>query len=173
MMRFGLFLLVLATVPLLAEDEFRPVISIDSPDVASTFVFASIKNRSLIWSEKTHTLFAEVTFIDEQQSTNQPNDDTHRFQLPGVLLDRAQGVFYATSKTGERVPIAKQQKDLFFTTIKVLPNAIVRIFHPHGAVSVRLEAIRPSELAKIHEEQNPSSANGDGSHTINLEDIIH
>jgi hypothetical protein len=168
-----LLFLALAALPLRAEQDFSPVISIASPDTATTFVFGTIKSRALIWNESTRTLSAEVTFEDEQQ-TAQATDDTHRFRIPGITLDKAKGIFYATSAAGEAVPIARRKKELFLSTIEVLPNAIVRVFHHHGDVSVTLEAIRPSELALIQKEQaaGDTTTNRDGSHTINLQDVL-
>jgi hypothetical protein len=169
----GLFL-VLTALPLLAEDESGPVISIASPDTATTFVFGTIKSRALIWNDSTQTLSAEVTFEDEQQETLQPNDDTHRFRIPGITLDKTHGIFYATSARGEAVPVARRKKALFFSTIEVLPNAIVRVFHHHGDVNVTLEAIRPSDLARVQKEQSSgdTNTNPDGSHTINIQDLL-
>jgi hypothetical protein len=173
MLRLLSLLLALTMLPLFAEDASGPVISIVSPDVASTFAFGTMTKRALIWSESTQTLLAEVTFEDEQQSTNQANEDTHRFRLPGVTLDKAHGIFYATSSKGEVIPVARKKKALFFSTIEVLPNAIVRVSHPRGQVMVTLEAIRPSDLARIKKEQASSNPdNPDGTHSINLQDLL-
>jgi hypothetical protein len=175
-MRLLFFLLALTTLPLLADDDIRPVISIASPDSATTFVFGTIKNRALIWSESAQTLSAEITFIDEQQSSNQPNDDMHRFRLPGIMLDKAHGIFYATSPKGEVIPVAQRKKTLFITSIEVLPNAIVRVNHHRGEVTVSLEAIRPADVAKLRKEQAAQDAqsnpDGSGGHTFNIQDLL-
>ena len=157
------------------ESESGPPILINSPDSASTFVFGTIKHRSLVWNESTQALYAEVTFTDQQQDNLQAEDDTHRFRLPGVTLDKAHGIFYATSAKGEAIPVARRKKELFLWNIEVLPNAIVRIYHRHGDVSVALEAIRPADVArekKQQDQQNQSGANPDGSHTINIQDLL-
>jgi hypothetical protein len=170
MLRFIFLLLALGALPLAAQDD-GPLISIPSPDSATTFAFGSIKSRALIWNDKTQTLVAEVTFQDEQQDNLQPNDDTHRFRLPGVTLDKVHGIFYATSPKGEVIPVARRKKALFFTTIQVLPNAVVRIYHQHGNVEVTLEAIRPSDLAKEKKAQSGQD-NPDGTHSINLQKLL-
>jgi hypothetical protein len=174
MIRSLLLFLALTASPLLADDEFGPVISIASPDTATTFAFGTIKSRALIWNDSTQTLSAEVTFVDEQQSALQPSDDTHRFRIPGITLDKAHGIFYAKSASGEVVPVARRKKALFLSTIEVLPNAIVRVFHQRGNVNVKLEAIRPSDLARIRKEETggDTNTNPDGSHTINLQDVL-
>jgi len=176
MPRLLLFLLALTMLPLLADDEGGPLISIVSPDSATTFAFGSISKRALLWSESSQTFFAEITFVDEQQYTLQPNDDTHRFRLPGITLDKAHGIFYATSLKGEVIPVARKKKELFFTTIEILPNAIVRVSHRHGEVSVSLEAIRPSDAAKLRKAQAAhdaqSNPDGSGGHTVNVQDLL-
>jgi hypothetical protein len=176
MLRFLLLALSLSTLPLLAQDESGPLISIASPDTATTFAFGTIKRRALIWSESTRTLSAEVTFEDEQQYTLQPNYDTHRFRLPGVTLDKAHGIFYATSPKGEVIPVARRTKALFLSTIEVLPNAIVRVNHHRGEVTVTLEAIRPSDAAKLRKEKAAQDAqsnpDADSGHTINIQDLL-
>jgi hypothetical protein len=171
MLRLILILLAVTALPLLAEQEFSPAISIASPDTATTFVRGVIKSRALVWNDSSHMLSAEVTFEDDQQSDSQPDEDSHRFRLPGITLDPAKGIFYATTPQGEVIPVARRKKVLFLSTIEVLPNAIIRVFHHHGNVSVTLEAIRPSELAKIQKEQ-AGEANPGGTHTINLQDLL-
>jgi hypothetical protein len=164
---FFLFLILgLARLP--AQNDDSLPISITSPDTATTFAFGTIKNHALIWNNATHMLMAEVTFVDEQQGLVQSGDDTHRFRLPGITYDKAKGIFYATSATGEVIPVAHKKKTLFITSIEPLPNAAVRIFHHRGDVSVKLEAIRPSDLAK----QKQEAADPDGTHSIDLQSLL-
>jgi hypothetical protein len=170
MWRTILLFLALGVLSLRAEQEFSPVISIDSPDIATTFPTGTIKHRSLVWNDGTHTLSAEVTFEDVDQTMPEQTDDTHRFRIPGITLDKVHGIFYATSAKGEAVPVAQRKKTVFLTTIEVLPNAVVRVFHHHGEVSVKLEAIRPSELARV--QKDPDDTNSTGTHTINLQDLL-
>lgn len=170
-MRYLLFFFALATLPLLAEDEFKPAISIESPDTATTFAFGLIKNRSLVWSESKKILLAQVTFQEPDGTSLTGNDDTHDFRLPGISFDKAKQIYFATTATGEVIPIARRKKSFPFSTIEILPNAIVRVHHPHGVVSVTLEAIRPSDLARVQKEQE-GSGSPDGTHTINIQDLL-
>lgn len=176
MLRMLFLLLAVTGLPLLADDDIKPVISITSPDSATTFAFGTITKRALIWSDSTQTLSAEITFVDEQQTTNQANEDSHRFRLPGVTFDKAHGIFYATSPKGEAVPIAQRKKVLFVPTITILPNAVVRVNHRRGEVTVELEAIRPDDVAKLRKEQAAQNAqanpDGDAGHTFNLQDLL-
>ena len=154
------------------EQEFSPLISIDSPDTATTYQLGSIKHHGLLWNDATQTMSAEVTFEDVDRTGPEPDEDTHRFRIPGITLNKAQGIFYAASPSGETVPVARRKKTFFLPSIEILPNAVVRIFHHRGEVSVRLEAIRPSDLARVRKEQAPTDTNADGSHTINLQDLL-
>ena len=151
------FLASLLLVPRLvhAEDD-APPIAITSPDVATTFAYGSIKSHTLIWDKKHKLLLALVVFTDSEFSNGSSPDDEHEFRLPGVSFDEAKGVFYALSAKGKVIPLAHIKKTLFYQTIEVLPNANVRIEHPHGNVSVVLEAISPNDPA-LHAP--PSDAN--------------
>jgi hypothetical protein len=166
MLRFVFLFLAQGALPLAAQEN-SPPISITSPDTASTFVQSTIKHRALIWDDATKTLSAEVTFVDDQQDSLQPNDDTHRFRLPGIAFDPAHGIFYATAATGEKIPVAQKKKTWFLTSIEPLPNAAVRVIHRHGVATVTLEAIRPADLAK----QKPTT-NADGTHSVDLRQLL-
>ena len=167
-----LLLLALALTLLLPgflpAQEAGPVISITSPDAASTFVYATIKNHSLIWSRKYKLLSARVTFTDAQQNIGQSNDDTHFFKLPGVTFDEVKGVFFATAANGESVPVAHIKKTLFIKSIETLPNAAVRIIRQKGNVTVILEAIRANDPSL-----QPSKSDPDGTHKVDINQMIN
>ena len=134
-----------------------PPISIKSPDTGSTFAFGTIKNHSLFWDKKGKMLIVRVTFTDDDQAFGQSNDDTHEFRLPGVDLDEAKGIFFATSAKGEVIPVAHFKKVLFLNSIETTRNAAVRIIHPKGgSVTVILEAISPDDPAMNAVPTEPS-----------------
>ena len=160
----GLFLSGL----LRAQEDDGPLISITSPDAATTFAYGSIKARSLIWDKKERMLTVRVTFTDAEQNNGPSNDDTHDFRLPGVTFDEAQGLFFATSPKGIIVPVAHAKKALFFKTIEILPNAAVRILHPRGNVTVILEAISPNNPAMHSPSTDP-----DGTHKVDPDKILN
>ncbi len=149
----ALSLALLAVLPLPAQEvpspnvDDGPPISITSPDPASTFVYGSIKDHSLIWNKKDKVLIAHVTFLDTEENSGSANEDSHEFRLPGVTLDEAKGIFYATSPKGEVIPVAHFKKTLFIKSIEVTPNARVRIQRIKGEVAVILEALRPDDPA--------------------------
>jgi hypothetical protein len=144
-----------------------PPISITSPDAGTTFSTGTLKSRSLYWNKSSQTLFARVTFTDGS-SVGTPTDDVHDFRLPGVTFDQAKGVFFATTAKGEVIPVARYKKVLFIKSIEVTPNAAVRILHPHGNLTVILEAISPNDPA-----MHPAPTDPDGTHKLDIDKVLN
>jgi hypothetical protein len=163
----ALFLFFPRALP--AEDD-GPPISITSPDVATTFAYGTIKSHALIWYKNRKMLVARVTFIDADSTINTPEEDTHEFQLPGVTLDEAKGIFTATTAKGEVIPVARYKKVLFLQTIETTSNAVVRVQHPRGAVTVILEAISPDDPT-LH--PGPSNTDPDATHKVDINKILN
>lgn len=170
MSRPVLFLLlasfILPAHPLFADD--GPPIAITSPDTAVTFAYGDVKQRSLSWDDKNKLLMAHVVFTDAHSSEGASQDDSHEFRFPGVSFDETKGIFYAVSASGEIIPVARVKKTLFFKTIEILPNAVIRVQHPHGNVTIRLEAISPNDPA-----MHTSPAHPDDAHSIDINSILH
>ena len=111
-MRRWITLLLLALLPISARADDQAPISISSPDVASTFVFAKIKSHALVWDRKTSTLLARVTAMDDtSDGSMQAEEDTHDFRLPGVTFDASRQLYVAVSAKGEVIPVARPKKD--------------------------------------------------------------
>jgi len=168
MLRFAAVLLALVLPPLIAQEkeEAGPLISIISPDTGTTFAFGSLKSRALVWDKREKMLSAQVTFVDtEVDGQLQNEEDTHSFRLPGVTFDETRGLFLATSPKGELIPVARMKKELFFTTIQVLPNAVVRIEHPRGNLAVVLEAVRP-------DDPSLRSSGANAAHSVDIHQIM-
>jgi hypothetical protein len=159
--RFGALLLglVLFSARLVSAQDESPAILITSPDVGTTFAYGTLKTHALAWNKKEKMLVAEVTFTESEASPiSSPDEDTHVFRLPGVTFDEAKGLFFATSAGGEAIPVAQIKKVLFFKSIETTPNAIVRVLHPRGNITVVLEAISPNDPA-----MHPAPSSGDDS----------
>jgi len=165
-----LTLLCFLPAALVAHEDDGPPIAITSPDIGTTFVFGAIKNHALIWNKNAKVLIAQVTFIDAQQDDGQSNEDTHEFRLPGVNFDEAKGIFFATSAKGEMIPVAHIKKILFLKSIETLPNAVVRIQHPKGIITVILEAISPNDPA-MHVPA--PDTNPDDTHPMDINKILN
>ena len=170
----GLFFFILALTlfspRLLSAQDDGPPISITSPDAATTFAYGTVKNHALVWNKKEKVLIAHVTFTDAEQSNGTPSDDTHEFRLFGVSFDEAKGVFFATTAKGEAIPVARIKKVLFITTIETTPNAVVRVLHPRGNVTVILEAISPNDPA-MHPA--PANSDSDATHQVDINKILN
>ena len=166
---FSLLGSLLLAPRLISAADDGPPIAITSPDKATTYAFGSIKSHALIWDKKRQLLIAQVVFIDPETASGQPEDDEHEFRLPGVCFDESKGLFYAVSARGETIPVAHIKKELFFKSIEILPNANVSIEHPHGNVTVTLEAISPNDPA-MH-APSPDTSPDDG-HQVNINNIV-
>ena len=145
-----------------------PPISITSPDTATTFAYGTIKHHALIWNKD--TLIARITFTDVDLTTQEADDDTHEFRLPGITFDSAKGIFYAQSAKGEMIPVAHIKKSLFLKSIETLPNASVRVIHPKGMITVILEAISPNDPA-LHPPAG--SSDSDAPRQIDIKSILN
>jgi hypothetical protein len=175
----GLFFLVLAFTLLFprllpAQDEpphdDGPPISITSPDAGTTYAFGTIKTHQLYWNKNLKMLMAQFTFTDAEQNFGTSNDDTHVFRLPGISFDEAKGVFFAVTVKGEKIPVAHFKKTLFIKSVETLPNAVVRILHPRGVITVILEAISPDDPA-MHPPADNSDPNA--SHKVDINNILN
>ena len=171
-MRSLFFVLAFALVPLrmtvAQQQDDGPPISITSPDTATTFAFGTIKHHALIWNKD--TLIARITFTDVDLTTQETDDDTHEFRLPGITFDSAKGIFYAQTAKGEMIPVAHIKKTLFLKSIETLPNARVRIIREHGTVNVILEAISPNDPA-LHPPAG--SSDPDAPRQIDIKSILN
>jgi hypothetical protein len=175
----SLFVIGLATCLLLfqaaqAQDDGPPIV-IKSPDEATTYPYASIKEHALLWDRKSGQLLAHIVFtpVDPNDASD---EDSHDFRLPGVTFDEKKGLFFATSAKGDVIPVARIKKTLFLKSVEPLPNTNVRIEHPHGNVSVVLEAIDPHDPA-MHPPPAPESPDGetvgDPNHTVDIHNLLH
>jgi hypothetical protein len=171
MLRTVLLLALFLFFPrVLSAQDDSPPISITSPDAATTFAYGTIKTHALIWLKNKKMLVARVTFTDADSANGTPNEDTHEFRLPGVTFDEAKGVFTATTAKGEVIPVAHYKKILFLQTIETTPNAVVRVQHPRGSVTVILEAISPDDPA-MH--SSPANTNPDGTRQVDIDKIVN
>jgi hypothetical protein len=153
----------------LAQDD-GPPISITSPDTGTTFVYGTIKKHTLVWNKNEKVLIAWVTFAEVDSNEGQAGDDTHEFRLPGVTFDEAKGIFFATTAKGEAIPVARIKKTLLMKTIETTPNAVVRVLHPKGNVTVILEAISPNDHS-MHSA--PANSDPDATHQVDLNKILN
>jgi hypothetical protein len=116
-------------------------ISIISPNHPQTFTYGE-----MIWHQlyqgTSGELTARITF------SNRPyvGDDTPRmdepfdFRFPGVQVDSARGIFFAKSRHGELIPVARFRKDPSFGWIDLVPGAKIYLLKESGRVTAALTA---------------------------------
>jgi hypothetical protein len=169
-------LLFLPAAPMQAFDDGPPIV-IKSPDTATTFAFAMIKQHELLWDKRNGQLLARVVFtpVDGNDGASADQDE-HDFRLPGVTFDEKKGLFFAAAANGDLIPIARIKKTLFLKTVEPMPNANVIVLHPHGNVSVTLEAIRPDDPA-MHPAPPAASGQtdpeGNQAHSLDIQQVLH
>ena len=136
-MRVAILLAVLFAANALA---LAGAISVTSPDHPQTFTYGE-----MIWHqlyERTGgELAARITF------SNRPyvGDDTPRidepfdFRFPGVRVDSARGIFFAKSRHGELIPVARTRQ---FPScwIDLSPGTKIYLFKDRGRVTATLTA---------------------------------
>jgi len=134
----------LIAITMTCQSQAAQVVS-TSPDQGQTHASSSIESRGLHWDARDQKLTAVITYSNRNYEAPlvHPHDDTLAFALPGVRYDQANNVFYATSKDGQRIPVAKFTTVLFAKKIQLLPGAAIYAQQVHGNVSVKLVTGEP------------------------------
>ncbi|HEY2343394.1 MAG TPA: hypothetical protein VGH90_10210 [Chthoniobacteraceae bacterium] len=116
-------------------------VTIESPNVGKTAVYNSIGWHQLRWIADRRLLVASMTFDnrDYESSEVRREEDRVDFAFPGVSLDPASGVFYAT-EGHERVEVAAIHRGWFGKEIRLAPGARIETTMRAGKVRAALTA---------------------------------
>jgi hypothetical protein len=116
-------------------------ISVTSPNHPQTFAYGE-----MIWHQlykcTNGELGARITFSnrpyvgDDTPRTDEPFD----FHFPGVRVDSARGTFFARSRHGELIPVARTRKLPVYDWVDLLPGAKIYLLKDHGRVTATLTA---------------------------------
>jgi hypothetical protein len=116
-------------------------IGITSPDHPQTFAYGE-----MIWHQlyecTNGELGARITFSnlpyvgDDTPRTDEPFD----FHFPGVRVDSARGTFFARSRRGELIPVARIRQFPLYDWIDLSPGAKIYLLKDHGRVTATLTA---------------------------------
>lgn len=156
-----LFLLALLFAVIVPARAMEPIVIIKSPDQGESFVYGSVTNRKLQWSDKEKKLYAVVTVGNSQYSTDNERsaNETLKFYLPGVEFDPATKSYFVRGKNGEVIPFATQKKEFLFTSITPVRNAVVRVVRTRGRVEVSAEIYKPEDVAAEEAAEKGSQTN--------------
>lgn len=115
-------------------------ISITSPDHPQTFSYGEMIWHQL-YQDTSGELTARITFSnrpyvgDDTPRTDEPFD----FRFPGVQVDSARGIFFARTRHGDLIPVARIRQ---FPScwIDLSPGTKIYLFKDHGRVTATLTA---------------------------------
>lgn len=138
-----LIALTLALLPILApaktgEPQYWPIVS---PDHEQTFAYGMETSRVWRqWGRDNHLAVLLSYTNDPFVDWNNPRQyDNFRFAFPNIKLGPDGETFYYHAPNGTLAPVAKKRKDFFgVTEVKLLPNAELKIYKPHGYITLVL-----------------------------------
>ena len=130
-------LAALILCPVLARADFVAVVS---PSTAQTFSYSDVTWHTLHWNPSSRQLTANLTFSTYNYVTHyEPlQEEDYQFVFPRVKYDQATSTFFATSKHGRQIPVARLGNAL--VGIQPLPGTVIHIFKESGKVTVVLTA---------------------------------
>ena len=136
----------LALAPLALADEPH-VWTLVSPDHEQTFAYGMETNRVLSqWGRDKHLAvllsFTNDPFVDR----NNPREyDNFTFSFPNVRLGKDGRTFYYHAPDGRLINVATRKSVFLGTEIRLLPNAELKVFKPHGYLTLVLAVDDPAK----------------------------
>jgi hypothetical protein len=115
-------------------------ISITSPDHVQTFAYGEMLWHRLYGQRG--ELAARITFSNlPYAGDDEPRrDESFDFRFPGVQFDPARRAFFASSRHGGLIPVARFRNDLDFGWIDLAPGAKIYLLKESGRVTTILTA---------------------------------
>jgi hypothetical protein len=116
-------------------------ISITSPDHPQTFSYSEMIWHQL-YKRTNGELAAQITFSnlpyvgDDTPRTDEPFD----FRFPGVQVDSARGIFFAKTRHGDLVPVARIRQFPIYNWIDLSTGAKIYLLKDRGCVTATLTA---------------------------------
>jgi hypothetical protein len=116
-------------------------ISITSPDHPQTFTYGEMIWHQL-YERTSGELVARITFSNRPYAgdDNPRRDEPFDFHFPGVQFNPARRTFFASSRRGELIPVAKVRNDLVCGWIDLTPGAKMYLLKESGRVTAILTA---------------------------------
>ena len=137
-MRLAILLaaILTATVSVMADG-----ISITSPEHPQTFPYGEVIWRQL-YVRSGGELAARITFsnLPYAGDDNPRRDEAFDFRFPGVQFHPAQRAFFARSRHGELIPVARFRNGLIYGWIDLAPGTKIYLLKESGRVTINLTA---------------------------------
>jgi hypothetical protein len=117
-------------------------IGITSPDHAQTFAYGEMIWHQLHFDCRAGELAARITFSNlPYAGDDEPRkDESFDFRFPGVQFDPARRAFFASSRHGGLIPVARFRNDPDFGWIDLAPGAKIYLLKESGRVTTILTA---------------------------------
>jgi hypothetical protein len=117
-------------------------ISITSPDHAQTFAYGEMIWHQLYLGRTAGELAARITFSNlPYAGDDEPRrDESFDFRFPGVQFDSARRVFFARSRHGELIPVARFRDVPACGWVDLAPGAKIYLLKEGGRVTATLTA---------------------------------
>jgi hypothetical protein len=117
-------------------------IAIASPHHPQTFAYGEIISHQLYAPCANEELVAQLTFSNlPYAGDDEPRrDESFDFHFPGVQFDSARRIFFARTRNGELIPVARFRKGFFLTGIDLAPGAKIYVLKESGRVTAILTA---------------------------------
>jgi len=117
-------------------------ISITSPNHAQTFAYCSMISHQLYRDCSAGELVARITFSNlPYYDDDQPRqDESFDFYFPGVQFNSARQTFFARSRRGELIPVARLRQGLAYGWVDLAPGVKIYLVKESGRVTATLTA---------------------------------
>ena len=140
--------ILLAAILTVNASVMADAISITSPDHAQTFAYGEMISHQLYVEQPHGELVARITFTNSPYADgNDPRrDESFDFRFPNVRFDSARRVFFASSRRGELIPVARLWQGLACRWIDLVPGAKVYLLKESGWVTATLTATSYSRV---------------------------
>ena len=134
--------ILLAAVLAASGSAIADAVRITSPDHAQTFAYGEMLSRRVYLDRTAGDLSAQVTFTNQPyaDSNDPPTQESFEFRFPGVRFDSARRAFFATSRHGELIPVARFGTGLACGWVDLAPGAKIYLVKDSGRVTATLIA---------------------------------
>jgi hypothetical protein len=132
----------LATLFAATVSAVASVTSILSPDHHQTFTYGEMLSHQLYLERTGSELAAHITFSNlPYAGDNEPRrDESFDFRFPGIRFDPTQRAFFASSRRGESIQVARFRRDPFCNWVELAPGAKIYLLKQSGRVTAVLTA---------------------------------
>ena len=134
--------ILLAAIFAMSASVMADAISITSPDHAQTFAYGEMISHQLYLDRTAGKLVARITFTNSPYAdgNNPRRDESFDFRFPNVQFDSARRTFFARSRYGELIPVARFRDVPACGWVDLAPGAKIYLLKESSRVTATLTA---------------------------------